>query len=222
MGTGSPDLERWFRDDTLEISSEPSSHPSLNDVILQSEPDTTEYHQILSGGGKQGSATESPTDADISKQIQRIKDLSHGLASKQLRMMFKADVKFYRKIQRIQNEDHLNTCILAEAKRMGLKTTTLPPTNVTQTEITKAKGKGTGALAQGKGANTTSAPKLCETAVTPSPSCKGKSNGKGKDDTQNSKSKGKGKKGLGSHTLNRRKTTQNMKLCQTGGTSSLL
>lgn len=194
------DLERWFRDDTLEISSEPSSHPSLNDVILQSEPDTTEYHQILSGGGKQGSATESPTDADISKQIQRIKDLSHGLASKQLRMMFKADVKFYRKIQRTQNEDHLNTCILAEAKRMGLKTTALPPTNVTQTEIAKAKGKGTGALAQGKGANTTSAPKLCETAVTPSPACKGKSNGKGKDDTQNSKSKGKGKKGLGSHT----------------------
>ena len=83
----------------------------------------------MQGGAK--NKAESPAaicaGADISRQVQRIKDLPHGLVSKQLRLLLKGDSKFQKKIVRTTNEKHLLSCILAEAKRIGLNTNASTP-----------------------------------------------------------------------------------------------
>ena len=83
-----PELDMWDQvptQDFLDIMgeqdenlSEVSSHPSLN---------------ALSDDNPAAVCTE----ADISRQVQRIKDLSRGLVSKQLRLLLKGDSKFYKK-----------------------------------------------------------------------------------------------------------------------------
>ena len=153
------------------------------------------------GGGKQKGSGETLTDVDISRQTQRVKDLPHGLANKQIRMMLKADLKFYRKVERTQNEEHLTTCILAEAKRLGLQTMSAshnaahPPL----ANIAPCNGKGKGE----------------SPSWDPSPNQKGK--GKGKHTHQEDsnakgsgpKNKGKGKgSNFGSSTLTDNKTSK--------------
>ena len=98
----------------------------------------------FSGGGKAKDNAEAITEADISRQTQRTKDLPHGLVSKQLRMMLKADIKFFRKIQRTANEEHLTTCILAEAKRLGLQATPFVAAPRATEKQNKPTGKGKG------------------------------------------------------------------------------
>ena len=106
-----------------------STHPSLDDFFRDDDDDEHDNGTLaFSGGGKDPNKPKNakPTPADISKQLQRVKTLEHGLAPKQLRMLLVSDQKFFRKIERSQNEAHLVECIGAAAARMGLVTQAPP------------------------------------------------------------------------------------------------
>ena len=77
-----------------ENLSEISSHPSLNALLWENKPASP-----MQGGAKNKDDNPAAvcTEADISRQVQRIKDLSHGLVFKQLRLLLKGDSKFYEK-----------------------------------------------------------------------------------------------------------------------------
>ena len=194
-----------------ENPSEISSHPSLNALLWENKPDSP-----MQGGAKHKS--EAPanvcTEADISRQVQRIKDLSHGLVSKQLRLLLKGDSKFYKKIVRTTNEEHLLSCILAEAKRIGLN----PAANTPETAAVVQPGRG-------KGLSHQESPKGKDNGNKPKGESKGKSSydprqqkghekGKGKDEPRNKgtskgqdgKNKGKGKGTSGSSNPANRST----------------
>ena len=121
-----------------ENPSETSSHPSLNALLWENKPASP-----MQGGAK--SKSDNPaaacTEADISRQVQRIKDLSHGLVSKQLRLLLKGDSKFYKKIVRTTNEEHLLSCILAEAKRIGLTSAASIPDAAAPVQTGTGKGQ---------------------------------------------------------------------------------
>ena len=99
-----PEFDPWDQvptQDFLDIMgdhdenlSEVSSHPSLNALLWENKPDSP-----MQGGAKHKSEapTNVCTEADISRQVQRVKDLSRGLVSKQLRLLLKGDSKFYKK-----------------------------------------------------------------------------------------------------------------------------
>ena len=181
-----------------ESPSETSSHPSLNALLWENKPDSP-----MQGGAKHKSETPANvcTEADISRQMQRVKDLSHGLVSKQLRLLLKGDSKFYKKIVRTTNEEHLLSCILAEAKRIGLS----PPASAPEIVAVVQPGRG-------KGLSHQEPPKGKDNGKRPKGEGKGKSSydprqqkgqekGKGKDEHRNKdtskgqdgKNKGKGK-----------------------------
>ena len=130
-----------------EVLSEVSSHPSLNALLWENKPDSP-----MEGGAKH--QNEAPTnvctEADISRQVQRVKDLSHGLVSKQLRLLLKGDSKFYKKIVRTTNEEHLLSCILAEAKRIGLNPAANTPEVTTPAQHGRGKGLSQQASLNGK------------------------------------------------------------------------
>ena len=192
-----------------ENPSEASSHPSLSALLWENKPDSP-----MQGGAKhknEGLANVC-TEAEISRQVQRIKDLSHGLVSKQLRLLLKGDSKFYKKIVRTTNEEHLLSCILAEAKRVGLN----PAANTPEIIPVVQPGRG-------KGPSHQESPKGKDNGKNPKGDGKGKSSydprqqkghekGKGKDEPRNKgtskgqdgKTKGKGKGISGSsNTANR-------------------
>ena len=97
-----PELDMWDQvptQDFLDIMgeqdenlSEISSRPSLNALLWENKPAFP-----MQGGAKNKDDNPAAvcTEADISRQVQRIKDLSHGLVSKQLRLLLKGDSKFY-------------------------------------------------------------------------------------------------------------------------------
>ena len=78
-----------------------------------------ENNCFMCGGG--APAVEfQPNKADISKLVQKLKNVPHGFAPKQIRMLLISDAKFYRKIERTADVKQLQDCVAAAAKRMGL------------------------------------------------------------------------------------------------------
>ena len=139
--------------------------------------------------------------ADISRQVQRVKDLPHGLVSKQLRLLLKGDSKFYKKIVRTTNEEHLLSCILAEAKRIGLSANASTPETATSAKTGLGKGhspqSAPGGKDQGKGIKGNAKGKSQPDSRQPKGSGKGKnideSKTKANEKGKEGKSKGKGK-----------------------------
>ena len=148
---------------------------------------------------------EPRTKATTLRQVQRIKDLSHGLVSKQLRLLLKGDSKFYRKIVRTTNEEHLLSCILAEAKRMGLTSAASIPDAAAPVQTGRCKGQSrqvqSGGKDQGKSPKGDAKGKSPQGPGQQKGAEKGKSKEeprrKGNSKGLDSKNKGKGK-GLGS------------------------
>ena len=154
-----------------EEDSEVSSHPSLCEEIWTSKPQSpvqkpnppslrsSPHKPPLSGGAKNHPAPETTTEAEVSKQVQRVKELAHGLAPKQLRLMLKGDGNFFKKIARTANEDHLLACVLAEAKRVGIPTGIhdRPPANDPVADSNRGKGsyqpEGRTVPSRGKGSH---------------------------------------------------------------------
>ena len=152
------------------------------------------------GGGKgqkRDNTQFQHTNADVGKQVQRLKELEHGLAPKQIRMLLVSDQKLYAKVARTTNQQHLTDCVIAAAKRMGL----LEKSNSdTARHDSGQPSSSTGGKKEGKGRTAAIAP------VNPSPPSqpshtpsKGKDKDHnqrvqlGKDDTaEKGKSKGKG------------------------------
>ena len=181
-----------------ENPSEISSHPSLSALLWENKPDSP-----MRGGAKHKSEVPANvcTEADISRQVQRVKDLSHGLVSKQLRLLLKGDSKFYKKIVRTTNEEHLLSCILAEAKRIGLNPAANTPEIVAV--VQSERGKGLSHQESPKGRDNGKNPKgngKGKSSYDPKQQ-KGHEKGKGKDEPRNKgtskgqdgKNKGKGK-----------------------------
>ena len=134
---------------------------------------------------------------DVSLQMQRVKNLEHGLAPRQLRMLLQADDKFYKKVARCKNEIHLTECIIAEARRNGMSKTEpkdKPTVSIEATPLTKGKGEGGqgngGRAPQGPSADSSSSaqwmPSLPGSAAQTAPTV-------AKDAQGNGKGKGKGK-----------------------------
>ena len=208
MGCSPPEIDAWDQvptQDFLEIMgerdeevSEASSHPSLNALLWENKPASP-----MQGGAK--NKADSPaaicTEADISRQVQRVKDLSHGLVSKQLRLLLKGDSKFYKKIVRTTDEEHLLSCILAEAKRIGLSANTSTPETATPAKTGLGKGhspqSAPGGKDQGKGIKGNAKGKSQLDPRQPKGSGKGKDNDESKSKAnergKEGKSKGKGK-----------------------------
>ena len=91
---------------------------------LQSDPIEActdgDMNYVLHGGG----ATDvgfQPNKADISKLVQKLENIQHGLAPKQIRMLLTSDMKFCNKIQRTTDAKQLQSCVAAAAQRMGLQ-----------------------------------------------------------------------------------------------------
>ena len=90
---------------------------------LQSDPieDCTDVDMssVLHGGGAPA-AEFQPNKADISKLVQKLKNVQHGFAPKQIRMLLISDAKFFKKIERTTDTKQLQNCVAAAAQRMGL------------------------------------------------------------------------------------------------------
>ena len=77
----------------------------------------------MSGGGAPD-AEFQPNKTDISKLVQKLKNVKHGYAPKQIRMLLISDAKFYKKIDRTTDTKQLQNCVAAAAQRMGLSNAT--------------------------------------------------------------------------------------------------
>ena len=75
--------------------------------------------RILRGGGAPADEFQ-PNKADISKMVQKLKNVPHGYAPKQIRMLLISDTKFCKKIERTTDVKQLQSCVAAAAQRMGL------------------------------------------------------------------------------------------------------
>ena len=169
---------------------------------MQNEPNrqhaAPHHKHPVMGGAKNHPAPEAVTEAEISKQVQRIKELAHGMAPKQLRLMLKGDGKFFKKIARTANEDHLLACVLAEAKRVGIPTHALnpPPANNTASDSSCGKGnhhpEGKATTNRGKGISQN----VGHNSFGVANKGKGSNHAKGYSDDQ-ATLKGKGNKGKG-------------------------
>ena len=146
----------------------------------------------MCGGGGDPADEFQPIKAGISKLVQKLKNVPHGYAPKQIRMLLTSDSKFYRKIERTADAKQLRDCVAAAAKRMGLIGSGHENQNQTtcdsvarsswQQPDAKASLKIDGKANSGKG-GLTSAKK-----------------GKGKGDIQAKEQKGRGKSKNGNDT----------------------
>ena len=78
-----------------------------------------ELNCSMSGGGAPA-AEFQPNKTDISKLVQKLKNVQHGFAPKQIRMLLISDAKFFKKIDRTADTKQLQSCVAAAAQRMGL------------------------------------------------------------------------------------------------------
>ena len=145
------------------------------------------FIQVLIFGGGDKNEGFAPNKADVSKMVQKLKMVEHGLQPKQIRMLLVSDNRLVQKIQRNSDAKQLQSCIEAAARRMGLtcgkpvaaNQAVLQPARVV--EANKGKGKQQGvrqnshaAKATGKGKQTDDKPSNCDLAS------KGIGKGKGK------------------------------------------
>ena len=155
---------------------------------LQSDPieacTDSDMSCVLHGGGAPDVGFQ-PNKADISKLVQKLKNIQHGLAPKQIRMLLTSDMKFCNKIQRTTDAKQLQSCVAAAAQRMGLQSISQVTSANTvesndaapsrQKHVANGLPKNDDQVGIGKGAR----------ANTPK--------GKGRGDTQKQETKGRGK-----------------------------
>ena len=81
---------------------------------------TDDELSCLRSGGGAPDAEFQPNKTDISKLVQKLKNVKHGYAPKQIRMLLISDAKFFKKIDRTTDTKQLQSCVAAAAQRMGL------------------------------------------------------------------------------------------------------
>ena len=84
------------------------------------EPCTDDEMNCVMSGGGAPAAEFQPNKTDISKLVQKLKNVQHGYAPKQIRMLLISDAKFFKKIERTTDTKQLQSCVAAAAQRMGL------------------------------------------------------------------------------------------------------
>ena len=142
----------------------------------------------MSGGGAPD-AEFQPNKTDISKLVQKLKNVKHGYAPKQIRMLLISDAKFFKKIDRTADTKQLQSCVAAAAQRMGLSSAVheTPQMNTTNNPASSSRQK----------------PDVQSIATDKNPSGKGgitaTQKGKGKGDISQNEQKGRGKGQKGKH-----------------------
>ena len=174
----------------------PSPHPPINHVSNLSGDDTMlSYHVcVLNGqnadleGGAKGDQQFLPNKVDVSKMVQKLKEIPHGLQPKQVRMLLVSDNRLMQKIQRTTDPKHLLDCVTAAAKRMGVpilaQTSQQTPSTSNARPLSKTEGKGQGTK-HGKGKSDIAPAELPATGIDTRADQKtfarnSKGNGKGK------------------------------------------
>ena len=145
--------------------------------------------QLLGGAGK-GRGTEQPAPsandgqpfvpaaADISRVVQKLKLIPHGLQGKQIRAIVIADSKVLRRLQTTTDASQLKDIILAAAARFNMTPAAQAPTNMSVSVVAQASPKVAG---KGKGANPQAGNASKQPALDPpNPTTKEKGKGKGK------------------------------------------
>ena len=173
---------------TSAVMSEPSSHPSLQDLQMLQRAFQESTHipnNRFRGGGKDSGKEEfQPTSKDVGRMVQKLKHAPHGLQNKQIRMLLTSNLTLMKKIERTTDAQHLLSCITAAAQRVGMQMTqpTFDP-------------PGKGKSSTGKGKNLSNEPSSSNdrhnvAANLPVQNAKDKVKGKGLP--SNAKDKGKG------------------------------
>ena len=160
------------------------------------EPCTDDEMSCSLHGGGAPADEFKPNKADVSKLVQKLKNVQHGYAPKQIRMLLISDTKFFNKIERTTDAKQLQSCVAAAAQRMGLShTTSEVQKNATANNAANSHPQKRdayplsatdGKAASGKGGLTAN------------------QKGKGNGDTQKPEPKGKGK-GKHTHEVNAQK-----------------
>ena len=118
-----PDLEDSMRDSNAD-NRFGFDYSRMVDWSLPYDPieacTDDEMNCLMSGGGAPAEDFQL-NKADISKLVQKLKNVQHGLAHKQLRMLLISDLKFCKKIERTTDQKQLQNCVTAAAQRMGLQ-----------------------------------------------------------------------------------------------------
>ena len=179
----------------LSRFSDDSTHPSLNSLWYAHEDNADMPHAFEGGASEQDDFL--PSKADVSKMVQKLKHIDHGMAPKQVRMLLLSDNRLLQKIHRTSDTKQLLSCITAAGKRMGvLHTPSIPKperdsapqttsSSFQQMPVSKGKGKGGHEKGQTKGKGKAEVPSKAEHSEDGYKSCgKTLTNGKGKGSTK--------------------------------------